>query len=713
MQPNPADTTNFLMLQLIKIVAEGPNAVNDINGLSSSTGYSSSTVWMQTLAYASLAFSVLAAFGAVMGKQWLNSFKGSRGRGSLEERGLQRQKRLDGLEYWHLQTVLGAFLVLLQISLLLFGLSLSANMWTQQPTISSVIISTTALGILFYVATILISVLHPDSPFQTAGSTLVGAISRKISKAFSDSFFEAFFDALSDAFSDAFYNALPQVWLKRFNQFKSTSTPNICGRSSPIRWILETSTNPEVVEAAAAMVPLVQWSPKIDASAAYARLVDSLATCVDRPELFVTCGKAMAHLCVHTTVKQYRTYEKESTTWLSWGDRGHFIRDAFADAHLAHDQLKNPENEGDRLMLQANVCTALKTMVFHGLPDRFPSPHDMELIWNGDLRWRHANGHPLSCDEFDWLIDYLVDKVHDEADDETNSDHPFILSAIHGRVSFNNETICDALLALSGMHGLGSSTKRFPYVKALVRFMAPTRPSRVRYAALRVVSDAGEDLASIANGSISQGLDATLLDELSRALSPVILPGDIWDGLSSFVSRRNRCYLRLISALTKNDEWCKRLTRDSQVEWCISSSLYDTVLSSSLILDKVSLAEILLHVESIDASGTHICPNPVKEKRWTLVNRAWNTFHYSYYYSYYSDYKEGIEALPALVAVTRQNLPDLTRAKLADLASDVRRALQILKDTRGRLGQADIILLDAALPIVQGLYHELSSDAEH
>ncbi|KAJ8580121.1 hypothetical protein M405DRAFT_721259, partial [Rhizopogon salebrosus TDB-379] len=70
MQPNPADTTNFLMLQLIKIVAEGPNAVNDINGLSSSTGYPSSTVWMQTLAYASLSFSVLAAFGAVMGKQW-------------------------------------------------------------------------------------------------------------------------------------------------------------------------------------------------------------------------------------------------------------------------------------------------------------------------------------------------------------------------------------------------------------------------------------------------------------------------------------------------------------------------------------------------------------------------------------------------------------------------------------------------------------------
>ncbi|KAG1721100.1 hypothetical protein EDB19DRAFT_1599906, partial [Suillus lakei] len=70
MQPNPGDTTNILLLHLIQITVNGPNAVNDISRLSSSTGYSSSTVWMQTLAYASLAFSVLAAFGAVLGKQW-------------------------------------------------------------------------------------------------------------------------------------------------------------------------------------------------------------------------------------------------------------------------------------------------------------------------------------------------------------------------------------------------------------------------------------------------------------------------------------------------------------------------------------------------------------------------------------------------------------------------------------------------------------------
>ncbi|KAJ8582151.1 hypothetical protein M405DRAFT_831174 [Rhizopogon salebrosus TDB-379] len=123
------------MLQLIKVVAEGSNTVNDINGLPSSTGYSSQTVWMQTLAYTSLAFSPWAAFDAVTGKQWPNSYKpeASRGRGSPEERGMQRQKRLRiGIlaspnRLGHIPCT----------SLLLFGLSLSANMLTQRRTSSS------------------------------------------------------------------------------------------------------------------------------------------------------------------------------------------------------------------------------------------------------------------------------------------------------------------------------------------------------------------------------------------------------------------------------------------------------------------------------------------------------------------------------------------------------------------------------------------------
>ncbi|OAX35581.1 hypothetical protein K503DRAFT_670151, partial [Rhizopogon vinicolor AM-OR11-026] len=69
MQPNPIDTTNALLVQLIQITLSGPSAVQPMI-ISSSTGYSYSDFWTQVLAYASLALSLLAAFGAVLGKQW-------------------------------------------------------------------------------------------------------------------------------------------------------------------------------------------------------------------------------------------------------------------------------------------------------------------------------------------------------------------------------------------------------------------------------------------------------------------------------------------------------------------------------------------------------------------------------------------------------------------------------------------------------------------
>ncbi|KAG1720762.1 uncharacterized protein EDB91DRAFT_1029079, partial [Suillus paluster] len=68
MQPNPVDTTNALLVQLIQITLYGPSAAQPTT-LSSSTNYFP-IFWTQALSYMSLALSLLAAFGAVMGKQW-------------------------------------------------------------------------------------------------------------------------------------------------------------------------------------------------------------------------------------------------------------------------------------------------------------------------------------------------------------------------------------------------------------------------------------------------------------------------------------------------------------------------------------------------------------------------------------------------------------------------------------------------------------------
>ncbi|OAX32876.1 hypothetical protein K503DRAFT_804850 [Rhizopogon vinicolor AM-OR11-026] len=653
---------------------------------------------MQTLAYASLSLSLLAAFGAVMGKQWLNSYKAARGRGTLQDRGLQRQRKLDGLELWHLKKVLEAFLALLQISLLLFGLSLSAYMFTRQPTISSVVISTTALGILFYVATIFISLLHPDSPFQTIGTALVGAICQKARTITVNMIEKSSF--LYRRFRK--FTILPDMEDVKARQV-------VLGRLSAIRWILETSTNPEVAEAAAAVIPRTQWPPEVDATVVYARLVNHLTTCINRPELFMTFGKAMAHLRANSVTIGSCDSSTETATWMSWRDMSSFIREAFADAHRACDRRQKTEQDarakveagartkdeaGARAKDEADARSALRTIMVHGLGHCLLHPDDENLIWDGDFRWRHSNGNTPSSEEFDWLIDYLVEKVEDETDAETEG---------------------DALLALSAMHGLGSSAKRSSYVKALIRCMAPVRPSRVRYAALRAVSDARDELASMTiSDSASLDIDATLLDGLSRALLTAVGPNQdqtVQHSTSDadFAAMPNYYYyyLRLIFALQKNDEWWERLAHGGHLERWSSSFLYDITLASPNFLDKTHLAGILLR---IDPSSNDVSPNLAQEKWWTLIRRAWNSPHL-----YFLSTPEHIEALQTLVTMTKQNLPrpnnPVAKAELAKLAKCVDRVLYSLKLIRTFLRLQADAGFDGAVLAVQGLYDDLSSYA--
>ncbi|KAG1748223.1 hypothetical protein EDB19DRAFT_1905277 [Suillus lakei] len=155
------------------------------------------------------------------------------------------------------------------------------------------------------------------------------------------------------------------------------------------------------------MVPLVQWLPELDASAIYVRLRDNFEACRDREELFVRCGKAMAHLCTQSVkIDKYLLWRY--LAWHRWGGRSRFIRDAFMDGRLAYNQLKNAQQEDARRKHKADVRTALRTMVVHGSDYRLSLPDDEDLIWDGDLRWRHSDGLMASCEEFDWLIDYLT-----------------------------------------------------------------------------------------------------------------------------------------------------------------------------------------------------------------------------------------------------------------------------------------------------------------
>ncbi|KAJ7643496.1 hypothetical protein DFH06DRAFT_917600, partial [Mycena polygramma] len=84
----------------------------------------------QSLLYVSLFFTLMAALLAVLGKQWLMHYDSVGERGTIEERGLERQRKFDGMRRWKFDLVMQIFPLLLQFSLLLFATALSVYLWT-------------------------------------------------------------------------------------------------------------------------------------------------------------------------------------------------------------------------------------------------------------------------------------------------------------------------------------------------------------------------------------------------------------------------------------------------------------------------------------------------------------------------------------------------------------------------------------------------------
>ena len=110
--------------------------------------------------------SLLAAFVAMLGKQWLNRYLRHSG-GSITERCGDRQCKSDGLEKWPFRLFIEALPIVLQIALLLLMSGLSRYMWSVNTIVAHVIISFTVLGTLFYIGIVVAGTHSYDCPFQT------------------------------------------------------------------------------------------------------------------------------------------------------------------------------------------------------------------------------------------------------------------------------------------------------------------------------------------------------------------------------------------------------------------------------------------------------------------------------------------------------------------------------------------------------------------
>ena len=135
------------------------------------------TVAVQSLLYASLATSLFAAFLTMLGKQWINRYVRNRG-GSAADKSHDRQRKLDGLKEWRFYLVIESLPMLLQLALLLLGCALSLYLWTISRTVAGIILTFTLFGVTLYALFTLAATLHYNCPYRTPLSIPIRALFR-------------------------------------------------------------------------------------------------------------------------------------------------------------------------------------------------------------------------------------------------------------------------------------------------------------------------------------------------------------------------------------------------------------------------------------------------------------------------------------------------------------------------------------------------------
>ncbi|KAJ7340587.1 hypothetical protein DFH08DRAFT_938517 [Mycena albidolilacea] len=256
----------------------------------------------QCLLYVSLCLTLLAALLAVLGKQWLMYYSAAGERGTSEARGLERQSKLDGLRKWKFDTILQIFPLLLQFGLLVFAIALSVYLWTVQHALAIIVIFFTSFGFVAYTFLLLSAAVSPDSPFQ---NPLVPLISLCLGKLL------LFFGTVLGLTLEYTYpywsicrlrtacsqylsgsrNYLP-LFLQHQLQQDSTNldwdpptlfcnefTPEPSAEVPAVSWVLETSTDPLIIDMAAEMVIDLQWSATRDDRLQLNRLRDGILEC--------------------------------------------------------------------------------------------------------------------------------------------------------------------------------------------------------------------------------------------------------------------------------------------------------------------------------------------------------------------------------------------------------------------------------------------------
>ena len=172
LQKDPNEETAALLRVLIHKI-DNTTFGDDVPALPQWTGPGQMVIHVQFILYASLAASLLSAFLAMLGKQWLNRYASIDMRGSAIERSQNRQRKLDGIIAWYFEHVLECLPLMLQVALLLLGCALSRYLWEINTAVASMVIGVTLFGMLFYLFIIAAGATSDGCPYQTPWTNII------------------------------------------------------------------------------------------------------------------------------------------------------------------------------------------------------------------------------------------------------------------------------------------------------------------------------------------------------------------------------------------------------------------------------------------------------------------------------------------------------------------------------------------------------------
>ncbi|KIO20335.1 hypothetical protein M407DRAFT_30020 [Tulasnella calospora MUT 4182] len=105
-----------------------------------------------------------------MGKEWLQSFDRTGQTGSLEEQGQFRQRKFNGVQQWHLESIIRSLPNVLLLSVILFFAGVCLFLFSAGKAVAGVVIAFSGVGAVLGGGAIVAGATSPLCPHQSAAS---------------------------------------------------------------------------------------------------------------------------------------------------------------------------------------------------------------------------------------------------------------------------------------------------------------------------------------------------------------------------------------------------------------------------------------------------------------------------------------------------------------------------------------------------------------